>query len=70
MPFYLQDDCGAIRIQVAGAKIEPQSVMNETCGRSDPLYYGKGPATAVANSDHRRRFTARRRSAHQGGIIQ
>jgi len=31
--------------------------MNETCGRSDPLYYGKGPATAVANSDHRRRFT-------------
>jgi hypothetical protein len=56
-PFYLQDDCGAIQIQPAGAKLEPASVMSQTCGRSDPLYYGKGPATSVANSDHRRRFT-------------
>lgn len=57
VPFYLQDDCGAIRIQPAGAKVEPQTVMDETCGRSDPLYYAKGPAAAIANSDHRRRFT-------------
>ncbi len=57
MAFYLKDDCGAIRIQPARAKLEPQCVMTETVGRGDPLYYGKGPATAVANSDHRRRFT-------------
>ena len=31
-------------------------MFDETCGRGDPLYYGKGPAGAVANSDHRRRF--------------
>lgn len=55
--FYLQDDCGVIRIQPKGAKLEPQTVMSQTCGRGDPLYYGKGPATAVANSDHRRRFS-------------
>ncbi len=55
-PFYLKDDCGAIRIQPAGAKVEPQCVMSETVGRGDPLYYGKGPATSIANSDHRRRF--------------
>lgn len=57
IPFYLQDDSGVIRIQPAGAKIEAQTVLHQTCGRSDPLYYGKGPAGAVANSDHRRQFT-------------
>jgi hypothetical protein len=31
--------------------------MDQTCGQSDPLYYGKGPAGSVSNSDHRRRFT-------------
>ena len=57
MAFYLQDDCGVIRIQPKGAKLEAQTVMSQTCGRGDPLYYGKGPATALANSDHRRRFS-------------
>ena len=56
-PFYLQDDCGVIRIQPAGAKFEPTSVLSQTCGPSDPLYYSKGPANAVANSDHRRKFS-------------
>ncbi len=55
--FYLKDDCGAILVRPAGAKIEPGLTFDETCGRTDPLYYGKGPATSVANSDHRRRFT-------------
>jgi hypothetical protein len=64
MPFYLQDDCGVIRIQPAGAKIEPQTVMSHTCGRGDPLYYGKGPAAAVADSDHRRRFVEHAISLH------
>ena len=30
--------------------------VRRDCGRADPLYYGKGPAGEVADSDHRRRF--------------
>jgi hypothetical protein len=55
--FYLQDDCGVIRIVPEGAKIEPALVLQNTCTPLDPMYYGKGPATAVAHSDHRRRFS-------------
>jgi len=58
-PFYLRDDCGAIRIQPAGAKIEPQTVVSRTCGPTDTMYYGKGPPGGVSNSDHRRRFVER-----------
>ncbi|HPM23756.1 MAG TPA: LemA family protein [Phycisphaerae bacterium] len=54
--FYLRDDDGVIRINPAGAKVEPLEVFNATCGRGDPLYYGKGPSAAVSDSDHRRRF--------------
>jgi hypothetical protein len=57
--FYLQDDCGVILVRPAGAKLEPLILFNETCGRGDPLYYGKGPAGGVADSDHRRRFVER-----------
>ncbi|HSV99165.1 MAG TPA: LemA family protein [Sedimentisphaerales bacterium] len=55
--FHLKDDLGVIRVQPEGAKIEPATVFNHTCGRSDPLYYGKGPLRAVPDSDHRRQFT-------------
>jgi hypothetical protein len=55
--FYLKDDLGVIRIRPEGAKIEPVTVFNHTCGRSDPLYYAKGPLRAVSDSDHRRQFT-------------
>jgi hypothetical protein len=54
--FYLRDDCGAVQIVPAGATIEPQTIFSETCTPIDPLYYGKGPAGAVMNSDFRRRF--------------
>src|SRR5438445_9805440 len=57
VPFYLQDDCGVILVRAEGAKIEPATIFDETCGASDPLYYGKGPPEAVADSDFRRRFT-------------
>jgi len=56
IPFYLKDDAGIIRINPEGAKIEDKEVYDKTVGRGDPLYYGKGPAGAIANSDHRRRF--------------
>ncbi len=55
-PFYLKDDTGIIRVLPEGAKIQGNQVFNRTVGRSDPLYYGKGPAMSVPNSDHRRRF--------------
>jgi hypothetical protein len=54
--FYLQDDCGIIRIQPAKAHIEPLAIFERTCGPHDDLYYAKGPATAVSDSTHRRRF--------------
>jgi hypothetical protein len=57
IPFYLRDEDGALLIRPQGARIEPLTVFDAICGRSDPLYYGKGPAEAVAHSDHRRRFT-------------
>ena len=63
-PFYLQDDCGVVLIHPAGAKIEPQSVFDKTCTPLDALYYGKGPAIAVPNSDHRRRFSETAISQH------
>ena len=56
IPFYLQDDCGVIRIQPAGAKLEPQTVLTQICSPTNPLYYAKGPAGALANSDYRRKF--------------
>lgn len=56
IPFYLQDDCGVILVLPRHAKIEPLSVFDETCSPHNPLYYGKGPAHAVSDSDHRRRF--------------
>ena len=55
--FYLRDDCGVIRVNPEKAKVESALVLSKTCGRSDPLYYAKGPPGAVADSDHRRQFT-------------
>ncbi len=63
--FYLRDDEGVIRVKPEGASIDPLPVFDETCGRSDPLYYDKGPAHAVAHSDHRRRFTEQAIPLHQ-----
>jgi hypothetical protein len=55
-PFYLKDDTGIIRIQPEGAKIEDKEVFDKTVTRTDTLYFGKGPANEIANTDHRRRF--------------
>lgn len=55
-PFYLKDDTGVVRVVPDRAKIEGKEVLDRTCSPSDPMYFGKGPATEVAHSDHRRRF--------------
>jgi hypothetical protein len=56
-PFYLRDEEGTVLIHPEGAEIEPESVFSEDCTPSDPLYYGKGPNSAISNSDHRRHFS-------------
>jgi hypothetical protein len=56
IPFYLKDDSGVIRIVPEGATMHSNKVFDETCSPNNDLYYGKGPAQAVANSTHRRRF--------------
>jgi hypothetical protein len=58
-PFLLRDETGALRIVPERAEIEADTVFTRTVGRSDPLYYAKGPAHAVADSCHRRSFTER-----------
>ncbi len=55
-PFYLCDDCGEVLVIPKGANIEPLGLFDETCAIGDPLYYAKGPSSAIANSDHRRHF--------------
>lgn len=59
IPFYLQDDCGVVLVRPDGAKLEPTLMFDETVGQGDPLYYGKGPAGAVADSDYERQFVER-----------
>lgn len=56
IPFYLQDDTGVIRVVPEGAAIKNVAVFNETCSPGNALYFGKGPATDIANTTHRRRF--------------
>jgi hypothetical protein len=55
-PFFLKDDTGSIRIWPQGSALTGETSVNRTCGRSDPLYYGKGPHRSISDSTHRRRF--------------
>lgn len=63
--FYLQDDLGVIRIDPTNAEIHSQNVFSRTCSRSDPFYYAKGPASAIANSTGKRSFTEQAILLHQ-----
>ena len=56
IPFYLRDETGVLLVRPEGAKLESEAWFKETVGRSDALYYGKGPSGSVPDSDHRRRF--------------
>ena len=68
-PFYLKDDRGVILVRPEGADLRGDTVFDRTCGDGDPLYYAKGPASAVANSDHRRRFVEGAIPLHAGLYI-
>jgi hypothetical protein len=56
-PFYVQDETGHLLVRPEGARIEALGVFDQTCSTFDPLYYGKGPAGGIMDSDHVRRFT-------------
>lgn len=56
LPFYLKDETGAVLVDPYGASITADTVFDQHCTRGDWLYYGKGPAHSVSNSDHRRHF--------------
>jgi hypothetical protein len=53
----LRDDHGTIRIQPAGADIEPVNPLEATCDRQDRPYFAEGPAQEIRDSAHRRRFS-------------
>jgi hypothetical protein len=56
-PFYLQDETGSVLVRPEGARIEAVAVFDRECSTWDPLYFEKGPAGGVMNSDGVRRFT-------------
>ncbi|MGH8674720.1 MAG: GIDE domain-containing protein, partial [Burkholderiales bacterium] len=55
--FYVKDATGAILVHPQGADMDPQVVFNRTCSPDDAVYHDKGPASGIADSTHRRRFT-------------
>jgi hypothetical protein len=57
--FYLRDDTGVILIRPGGAKLEPNTIFDETVTPDDALYFAKAPGAAIANSCHVRRFVER-----------
>ena len=64
-PFYLKDDLGIVLINPKHAEIHPVSVLKRNCSRSDPLYFGKGPQTEIANTTGSREFTEKAIPLHQ-----
>jgi hypothetical protein len=56
-PFFLQDDTGSLLVHPEGARVEALGVFGQTCSRFDALYYAKGPAAGIMDSDGIRRFS-------------
>jgi len=67
--FYLKDSSGVVLVHPKGAKLEPLTVMDRTCGPGDPLYYAKGPMQGVSHSTQQRRFTERAFALHEPVFI-
>lgn len=57
LPFFMRDETGSILVRPSGARLEMDSVFDSTVRPSEPLYYAHGPAFAISNSDHIRRFS-------------
>ncbi len=56
-PFYLEDDTGVLLVHPEGARIEALGVFDQTCTPFDHIYYEKGPAGGIMDSDGVRRFS-------------
>jgi hypothetical protein len=54
--FAVVDETGAVQVRPAGAEVDAERVFAQTVGLGNALYYGKGPAGAIANSTGQRRF--------------
>jgi len=59
IPFYLKDDTGMILIRPTGAQLDNDVFLSEVVDRGSPIYYAKGPAGSVPDSDYKRRFVER-----------
>jgi hypothetical protein len=55
--FYVKDDTGVLLVRPEGARVEASGVFSESCTPMSALYYGKGPAGGIMDSDGVRRFT-------------
>ena len=55
--FAVEDETGSVQVRPEGAEVEAVRIFDQTVGRGDPLYYGKGPAGAVSDSTGQRHFT-------------
>ncbi len=54
--FYIQDDCGILRINPEKADIEGITVFDDIYDTSNPFYYRFGPTIPISCSTGRRRF--------------
>jgi hypothetical protein len=63
--FYLRDDLDVVRIDPYRAEIIAETVFTQTCTKSNPLYYSKGPDTSVRGSTGKRTFTEKAIKLHQ-----
>lgn len=55
--FFIEDETGAVRMQPEGAQIDSVTVFSEIVHRGDALYFQKGPATEISDSNGKRRFS-------------
>ncbi|MEO2022835.1 MAG: LemA family protein, partial [Pirellulaceae bacterium] len=55
--FDVEDETGRIQVIPEHAEFIGDRVLNRTVGRSDILYYAKGPSMAIMDSTGRRRFS-------------
>lgn len=56
VPFAVEDETGSIRVRPREAEFHASHSFSKTCRRDDPLYFGKGPRSAVHGSTGRRKF--------------
>ena len=67
--FYLKDDTGEVLVCPVGAEMKVKTTFSEKCGRHSELYYAKGPATAICDSDYVRKFVEKTIPIHENCYV-